>query len=136
MMNKISSNKENTSVNINTTAKICPKFDLISWLKISNLPHLRKNFLHNGFDSIEFFILQMFSSFPFDDQMIEDSLHIYSKKERKIILSQLNREVIIINNKLLNISSNDAKSYDSEFLDNIKVERNKVDEGCKLCVIF
>lgn len=137
LMNKVTSNNKNSSVNMNANnGKIFLRYDLISCLKMYNLPHLRKNFLHNGFDSFEFFILQMFSSFPLDDQMIEDCLHVYSKKERKIVLSILNREVMIINNKLLNISNMDTKSYDSEFMDNIKFEKNKVDEGCKMCLIF
>jgi len=137
LMNKVSSNNKNTSYNINTANnKPILRYDLINWLKVCHLPHLRKNFLHNGFDSIEYFILQMFSSYPFDDQMIEDNLHIYSKKERKILLSILNREVMLINNKLLNLGDFDTKSFYSEILENLKPEKNIEDEGCKMCVIF
>ena len=78
----------------------------------------------------------MFSSYPFDDQMIEDNLHVYSKRERKVLLSFLNREVMLINNKLLNLGDFDTKSFDSEILENLKPEKNIVDEGCKMFAIF
>jgi hypothetical protein len=108
-------------------------YDLISWLKKINLSCLRKHFVHNGFDSMEFVILQMFSSHCLDDSSIEDHLHIYNRNERRIILNQLVKEVKIINSRLYNnytgylYTEEDSKTY----LDNEKME-----EGCKLCLIF
>lgn len=121
-------------------------FDLISWLKKINLPYLRKNFIHNGFDSIEFFILQMFSLNPFDDAMIEDSLHIYNKKERRTILSQLIKDVKLLNQRLYNNTNrnsysnfNRSNENDRE-LDNFSeytnFEKKEMEEGCKMCIIF
>lgn len=127
-------NKHSSKINTKNVANF--RYDVITWLKMSKLSHLRKHFLHNGFDSIEFFILQMFSSYPFDDQMIEECLHIYSKKERRTILSHLNKEVVLINNRLMNMTNVDEKSYDSDMSSSFYIEKTKIDDGCKMCTIF
>jgi hypothetical protein len=106
--------------------------DLIAWLKYVNLPHLRKNFLHNGFDSIEYLILQCFSIYLVDESLLENHMHIYNKAERKKILSQLARDLNIINKKICNQSIN-LNNFDlfSEYGQN-----DKVDSGCTGCSIF
>ena len=37
---------------------------------------------------------------------------------------------------MLNLGNFDTKSFYSEILENIKPEKNNVDEGCKMYVIF
>lgn len=109
-------------------------YDLISWLKTIKMPNLRKHFIHNGFDSMEYFILQMFSMNPIDDAFLEDNLHIYSTKERRIILSQLAKEVKAINDRLYCNSNMNSFIYDDT--DRMKCEKENVEDGCKMCIIF
>lgn len=106
--------------------------DLIGWLKYINLPYLRKNFLHNGFDSIEYLILQCYSIYLVDDALLENYLHIYNKAERRKILSQLAKDLNIINKKICNQSIN-LINFDllSEY-----DQGEKVEGGCKGCSIF
>jgi hypothetical protein len=110
------------------------QYDLISWLKNICLPNLRKHFIHNGFDSMEYFILQMFSLHPVDDAFLEDYLHIYTKKDRRGILSQLANETKMLSSRLYNNSN--MNSFVFENTDRMKFERENSDEGCKMCVIF
>jgi hypothetical protein len=121
-----------TQINTHKTVDLnLNRYDLINWLKIANVSQLRKNFLHNGFDSVEYLIIQMFSSFPFDDQLIEDCLHIYNKKERKLILSQLNKDIVLTNQRLLNKDNSLILSDGG-----VKMEKERVDDGCQMCLIF
>ena len=59
--------------------------------------HLHNNFYHNGFDLINFVILQMFTKFVINDDIIQKSFHIYNKKDRYLVLDALFNEVKEIN---------------------------------------
>jgi hypothetical protein len=107
-------------------------FDLISWLKYVNLTHLRKNFLHNGFDSIEYLILQCFSIYLVDEAFLENYMHIYVRSERRKILSQLAKDLNIINKKICNQSIN----FNNFDLLTEQENSEKSDPGCKGCSIF
>jgi hypothetical protein len=100
------------------------KIDLNIWLKKLNLTHLKKNFIHNGFDSIQYIILQMFSFNPLTDQMVEESLHIYDKKERTTILEQLAKDINLLKIKLSRCIVNDS------------IYEGETEESCKICSIF
>ena len=106
-------------------------FDLIAWLKFVNLPHLRRNFLHNGFDSIEYLILQCYSNYSVDEDLLENYIHIYCKSDRKKILSQLVKDLNLINKKIFNQSIN---FNNMDFLSEYELE--KIEPGCTGCVIF
>lgn len=108
-------------------------FDLISWLKLCKVPHLRKNFLHNGFESINFLLLQMFSSFALDDCLLEDNLHIYNKSERKLILSQLLKDVKKIKVQAANLQNS---LFFSSLRGDSMMESTEVEAGCQMCNIF
>jgi hypothetical protein len=127
-------NKEKKTLNLNQKEnKNTQNFDLIAWLKYLNLPHLRKNFLHNGFDSIEYILLQCFSVYFVDDNLLENSMHIYNKNERNKILNQLAKDMNIINKKICNKSLN-FNSFDF-FSENENLEN--VEAGCNTgCNIF
>jgi hypothetical protein len=118
-----------TCCGYNNDAVIQPEFkslDLITWLKRINMTHLRKNFIHNGFDSIQYFILQMFSSYSINDEIIENCLHIYNKKERNIILEKLAKDINYMNIKLARANFNNS----------ISISKESVEDGCKMCSIF
>ena len=100
--------------------------DLITWLKRINMTHLRKNFVHNGFDSIQYFILQMFSSYAVNDEIVENCLHIYNKKERNTLLERLAKDINYMNIKL-------ARNLNTSIS---VIDKESIEEGCKMCTIF
>ena len=71
----------------NKDYSIC--FDIVEFLRKANVPHLKKNFIYNGFESIEYIYLQMFTDFPIDDEMLKSKLHIYERKDRRSVLLKL-----------------------------------------------
>lgn len=149
-----------TSNNINTSNKkhLCKKnssnsnsnssnnkprndIDLLKFLEKYKLKKFERNFIFNGFDSMEYIFLQLFSSFRFDEEMIENRLHIYDVNDRKKILICIIKELKELNLKL-GLSLNLNAFYDDS-LNNILeqdtsniFENTKVEEGCKACLIF
>ena len=73
------------------------KNDIKSFLQRNNLLQLYPNFYHNGFDSIEFILLQMYSSSPITSETLEDCFHIYEEEERIKILDAIKEEIQKIN---------------------------------------
>ena len=93
--------------NNNENLKKRKKFILDYWLKKNKIFHLKRNFIENGFEIFEYFIIQMFSNFPIDEKILKDEMNIKNSFEREIILIQLNKDVKYIkrrieNNKILN----------------------------------
>ena len=84
-------------------------YNLDNWLNSNNLNHLKENFICNGFDKIEFFIIQMFSSYPINDNILKNDLKINNEKDRDIILFKLNRDIKRILQKLNNQENIDKK---------------------------
>jgi hypothetical protein len=74
--------------------------DLDKWLKNIDMIKYKKNFVKYGFDKIEFFILQMFSSFPLQEKIIEKELNIENDNDIDMFILQLNRDVKLISNKI------------------------------------
>ena len=77
----------------NKEIKIKKKFIFDYWLKKNKIFHLKKNFIENGFDFFEYFIIQMFSNFPIDEKILKNEMKIKNSFEREIILFQLNKDV-------------------------------------------
>ena len=77
--------------------------DLSSFLRINNLSKFKGNFVYNGFDKIEFVLIQMFSKYKFDQKILNNYLHIY-----------INKDKIRVLNKLDNIKSNIANEFGIE----------------------
>ena len=63
--------------------------DLSSFLRIYNLSKFKGNFIFNGFDKIEFILIQMFSKYPFDKKILNNYMHIYINKDKIRILNKL-----------------------------------------------
>jgi len=63
--------------------------DLSSFLRINDLIRFKGNFLHNGFDKIEFIIIQLFSRYAFNRKILNEYLHIYIDKDKIKILDIL-----------------------------------------------
>ena len=62
-------------------------------VKKKNLSHLKDNFINNGYDKMEYMILQMFSSIPINDDILKNELNILNENDRNIILFQLNKDI-------------------------------------------
>ena len=66
--------------------------DIFSFLRCKNLMNFRENFIHNGFDQIEYIIIQLFSCFQFNKDILNDYLHIYNEKDQIKVLTCLYEE--------------------------------------------
>ena len=93
------------------------KNDLNNFLTRYNLLQFYQNFYHNGFDDMNYIMVQMFSSEPFDEVILENCLHIYESEMREKVIKCLLEE----KNKIINFL--ESKEY-SEFnyRNNIKYE--------------
>ena len=74
------------------------KNDLKYFLLRYELINLYQNFYHNGFDMIEYVIIQMYSSFPINEDILENNFHIYDEKHRANTLKVIVAEMKIIIN--------------------------------------
>jgi hypothetical protein len=63
--------------------------DLSSFLRINDLIRLKGNFIHNGFDRMEYIIIQQFSKYAFDKKILNEHLHIYIDRDKYILLNIL-----------------------------------------------
>ena len=66
--------------------------DIFCFLRKLELFNLKENFIHNGFDQVEFIILQMFSEFKFNKEVLNEYLHIYNDEDKKKVLKKLYSE--------------------------------------------
>ena len=87
-------------------------FILDQWLSKIKMNKYKDNFIENGFDLFEYFILQMFSTYPIDDYIIKEELKIEDDKDRDIILLRLNKDVKYIIQKTDNNISCYNNSYE------------------------
>ena len=76
--------------NFNKSKKL---FSLDQWLYKIKMIKYKENFIENGFDLFEYFVLQMFSTIPVDDYILREELKIEDDKDRDIILLRLNKDV-------------------------------------------
>jgi hypothetical protein len=95
--------------NFNNTKRI---LNLDQWLNKIKMNKYKDNFIENGFDLFEYFILQMFSTYPIDDYIIKEELNIEDDKDRDIILLRLNKDVKYIIQKTENNVSCYNNSYE------------------------
>ena len=69
-----------------------PYNDIFTFLKFKDLWKFKENFLHNGFDQLEYVLLQLFSKYKFNKNIMNDCLHIYSEKDKTNVLNKLYEE--------------------------------------------
>ena len=63
--------------------------DIFYFLKKMELMKLKENFIHNGFDQVEYIMLQMFSEFKFTKEILNEHLHIYNDMDKNKVLKKL-----------------------------------------------
>ena len=102
--------------------KSVKKNDLRFFLIKYDLMNLYSNFVHNGFDNLNFVILQMYSRYVINDDMLINHFHIYDRVQRNILLSALEEELKKINYFLNskeydNYSNKDKVKYSNIFFD-------------------
>jgi len=123
------------------------KNDLKYFLSRYDLMNLYKNFYHNGFDLIEYVIIQMYSSFPINEDILENHFHIYDEKQRiktlKAIVAEMKKINKFINSDEYNNSCDKNKiKYDnvifeeSEDKDKSKIIIRNYDGNDSNCIMF
>ena len=106
------------------------RYQLEHWLSKLKMSKYKNNFIKNGFDMFEYFILQMFCSIPLDENILKDDLGIKNVKDRDFILLQINKDVKYIikrSERRVNISLNEIILDDN----NNNQNENKIEETKK-----
>jgi hypothetical protein len=109
-----------------------------------NIKELCSYFINNGFDIVEYIILQMLSRFPINDYILEKDMHINDDNDRKKILIILNNEVnkiykFLKSEEYLAYTINRGAKYEDFFLSYNKTNNHfifKEDDKCDFCPIF
>ena len=91
------------------------------------------NFIENGFDMFEYFILQMFSSIPIDENILKEELKIHNINDRDFILLQINKDVKFIIQKVRRFNNH---VINEEISIKKNAENNKKDDESPICIIF
>ena len=82
--------------------------DLNSFLRVNDIIRLKGNFIHNGFDRIEFVIIQQFSKYAFDKKILNEYLHIYIDRDKNKLLNILQMIKNNLSNEFgLNLDNNE-----------------------------
>ena len=105
--------------------------DLKYFLLRYNLIHLYQNFNHNGFDMIEYVIIQMYSSFPINEDILENCFHIYDENQRritlKVIVAEMKKINRFLNSEEYNNSDKNKIKYDNIiFEDDLNKDKSKI----------
>ena len=74
--------------------------DIFGFLRNKDLMEFKENFIHNGFDQIEFVLIQLFSCFSFNKDIMNDYFHIYSDNDKIKVIKKLYEEKRIISREL------------------------------------
>ena len=97
--------------------------DLSTFLRAHDLVRFKGNFLHNGFDKIEFIIIQLFSKYPFNRKILNEYLHVYIDRDKIKILN-------ILYMVKCNISKEFGINVDEEKLEKINYSSQKKSKNC------
>ena len=84
--------------------------DIFSFLRNKDLVEFKENFIHNGFDQIEFILIQLFSCFCFNKEILNDYLHIYNDNDKIRVIKKLYEEKRNIS-KEIGINYNEKEVY-------------------------
>ena len=122
------------------------KNDLKNFLTRYNISNFYQNFYHNGFNLVNFILLQMYSSEPIDEDILENCFHIYEVEQREIVLKCIKEEknkidFFLNSNEYLNYELKDFIKYeDIIFVENKDIENEKMkipnNSACTDCIII
>ena len=114
------SDKSNTNISKN---------DLKSFLKRYGLINFYQNFYHNGFEIIEYVILQMYGSYPINDEILENCFHVYAEEYRSKILKAITSEMKKINDFLISGEYSENINKDLIKYENVSFEEDDGNYG-------
>ena len=112
--NNYNNKKMNNTINENEIIY----FDIFSFLKVNNLLKFKENFIHNGFDQIDYILIQLFSRYCFNKKILNDYMHIYLDEDKNYILKILYKEKKNICNTL-------GLQYDEDEINKILYTENR-----------
>ena len=112
--NNYNNKKINNTINENEIIY----FDIFSFLKVNNLLKFKENFIHNGFDQIDYILIQLFSRYCFNKKILNDYMHIYLDEDKNYILKILYKEKKNICNTL-------GLQYDEDEINKILYTENR-----------
>ena len=107
--------------------------DIFAFLRSKNLFEFKDNFIHNGFDQVDFIIIQLFSEFKFNKNILIEFLHIYHEEDQKKVIKILYDEKEKIC-KEINIPFN--KKELEEIFSEFKGDEEPLEEKEDECLIF
>ena len=110
------------------------KNDLKSFLKRHNLLNFYQNFYHNGFELIEYVILQMYGGYPISDEVLENCFHVYEEEQRKKILKAIVSEMKKINEFLISDEYNNNENMEYAKYENIVFCNEQNGEESKIMI--
>ena len=110
------------------------KNDLKSFLKRYGLLNFYQNFYHNGFELIEYVILQMYGGYPINDEILENCFHVYEEDQRKKILRAIVSEMKKINEFLVSEEYNNNENMEYAKYENIVFCNEQKGEESKIMI--
>lgn len=111
-----------------------PQLDLAMFLRRKTLQHLHPNFAHNGFDWLEYVLLQMFTDHIFKEEILENLMHIYNADDRSRLMKCLIEEMKKIN-LFVNSKEYMANPHKYKYA-SIDLEKEEQDKPCQTCIIY
>ena len=111
--------------------------DIFSFLKNKDLMEYKENFIHNGFDQIEFILIQLFSSFSFNKEILNDYMHIYNDSDKIKVIKKLYEEKRNIA-KEIGINYNEKEVYNilNEQFNVNSLEEDEEEKSQNICNII
>ena len=108
--------------------------DIFSFLRKKELMEFKENFVHNGFDQIDFILIQLFSCFAFNKEILNDYFHIYSDSDQNKVIKKLYEEKEMIS-KEIGIDYDETQVYNiinEQFNDIGNFHKSKDDNICNI----
>ena len=107
--------------------------DIFTFLRNKDLTEFIDNFIHNGFDQVDYIIIQLFSNFKFDKNMMNEYFHIYLENSQEKVIKKLYEEKEKIANELnIPFNKNELKDILASFNDEYLMTK----EEKKICLIY
>ena len=107
--------------------------DIFGFLKYADLMDCKENFIHNGFDQIDYIFIQLFSNFKFNKEILNDYMHIYSENDQRRVIHKLYEEKKRIS---LELGLNYDTREEQKILNSIFEINNNSNENENTCEIF
>ena len=106
--------------------------DIFTFLRNKDLSEFIDNFIHNGFGQVDYIIIQLFSNFKFDKNMMNEYFHIYLENSQEKVIKKLYEEKEKIANEFnIPFNKNEIKDILSSFNDEYLMKKEDK-KGCPI----